>query len=144
LGRPRKNRNLLEMSGTIRDHPGRYAEESPEPATAGPIGELPEEFKTGSDALKLTEIWNRIVSTAPIGLLTVSDREFVITLCSVGVDAKRVGTKGQARAREAYAKMLKSIGMTPEGRAIRGIGGKAPTKTANPLETFTRKRRRAI
>jgi hypothetical protein len=40
--------------------------------------------------------------------------------------------------------MLKGLGMTPEGRAIRGIGGKAPTKTANPLENFRQQRRRSI
>jgi hypothetical protein len=144
MGRPRKSAKVLEMTGTARNHPGRYAEIPPEPETAGPIGDPPEEFKTGSDALKLTALWGKLVAEAPIGLLTVSDREYLADVCRVGVEAKRTGSKGYLRALEVYGKMLKGIGMTPEGRAIRGIGGKAPTQTANPLEVFKRKRRRAI
>jgi hypothetical protein len=144
-GRPRKNLAVLEMSGAIRQHAGRYEDREPEPETKGPIGDPPTDFlRPGSgDAAKLAELWNKIVDEAPIGLLTVSDREYLETICRVGVDAKRPG-KGQARSLDLYGKMLKGLGMTPEGRAIRGIGGKAPTKTANPLQSFREKRRRAI
>jgi hypothetical protein len=143
LGRPRKNRNLLEMSGTIRDHPGRYEGEAPPPETSGPIGDPPESFKLRGDAAKLEALWRKLVAESPIGILTVSDREYLETVCILGIEAKRIW-RGQVRAAVDYAKALKGLGMTPEGRAIRGIGGKAPTQTANPLETFQRKRRRAI
>lgn len=144
MGRPRKSAKLLEMSNTLRDHPSRYADLPPEPETKGPIGEPPEEFARSGDRLKLEALWNKIVDEAPIGLLTVSDREYLADVCRVGIEAKRTGTRGYLRALEVYGKMLKGLGMTPEGRAIRGIGGKAPTKTANPLESFTQSRRRAI
>jgi hypothetical protein len=145
MGRPRKPLAVLEMSGAIRQHAGRFEDREPEPETKGPIGNPPADFlRPGSgEAASHAELWNKIVGEAPIGLLTVSDREYVETLCRIGVVAKRPG-KGQARALEQYGKMLKGLGMTPEGRAIRGIGGKAPSKTANPLESFRQTRRRAI
>ena len=144
MARPRKDSNLLEMSGTLRDHPGRYADVPPAPKTKGPLGDPPEEFKASSDRLRLEALWNKIREEAPIGLLTVSDREYVADVCRVGVESKRTGTRNQLRALEIYGRMLKGLGMTPEGRAIRGIGGKAATKTANPLDSFRRQRRRAI
>jgi hypothetical protein len=145
VGRPRKNAAILEMNGTLRNHPARYDERGPEPETKGPIGDPPADFlRPGSgDALKLAALWNKIVDEAPIGLLTVSDREYLEAVCRIGVESKRAG-RGAARALEQYGKMLKGLGMTPEGRAIRGIGGKAPTQASNPLEAFRQGRRRAI
>jgi hypothetical protein len=145
MGRPPKPRNVLEMTGTLRNNPGRYVDIPPEPQTAGPIGDPPEEFRASSEGLKLIALWDKIVAEAPIGLLTVSDREYLADVCRVGVEAKRTGSKGYLRALEVYGKMLKGIGMTPEGRAIRGIGGKVATKEqANPLIDFRKRRRRAI
>lgn len=144
-GRPRKNLAVLEMSGAIRKNAGRFEDREPEPETKGPIGDPPAGFlRPGSSvAAAQAALWRKLVDEAPIGLLTVSDREYLETICRIGVDAKREW-KGQARALEQYGKMLKGLGMTPEGRAIRGIGGKAPSKTANPLESFRQTRRRAI
>jgi hypothetical protein len=118
VARPRKNLAVLEMSGTIRNHPGRYEERGPEPETKGPIGEPPADFlRPGSgDALKLAELWRKLVDEAPIGLLTVSDREYLEAVCRIGVESKRQG-RGQARALEQYSKMLSGLGMTPQGRA---------------------------
>ena len=144
-GRPRKNRAVLEMSGSIRNHPGRFEDRGPEPETKGPIGEPPADFlRVGSgEAAKLAERWRKLVEEAPIGLLTVSDREYLAAVCRVGIESDRPG-KGQMRALDLYSKMLRGLGMTPEGRAIRGLGGKAPTKSANPLQAFRTARQRAI
>jgi hypothetical protein len=78
-GRPRKSAAILEMSGTIRNHPGRYEDVPPEPETKGPIGDPPADFlrPNSGDAAKMAALWNKIVDEAPIGLLTVSDREYV-------------------------------------------------------------------
>lgn len=144
MGRPRKSAAILEMTGATRKHPSRYADRDQEPETKGPIGEPPEEFvKDSANGVKLVALWCKLVDESPIGLLTVSDREYLADVCRVGVEAKRTGTKGYLRALEIYGKMLKGLGMTPEGRAIRGIGGKAPTKSANPLDDFKHRRRRA-
>lgn len=35
MGRPRKNRAVIEMNGSIRNHPGRYEDREPEPETKG-------------------------------------------------------------------------------------------------------------
>jgi hypothetical protein len=145
VGRPRMNLAFLQMSGTAQAHPGRYEDRGPEPETKGPIGDPPADFlRPGSgDALKLAQLWCKLVDEAPIGLLTVSDREYLEAVCRIGVESKRPG-RGQARALEQYGKMLKGLGMTPEGRAVRGLGGKAPTKAANPLHAFRQQRQRAV
>lgn len=144
MARPRKSTTLLEMSGGIRKNPGRYKDRGEEPETAGPIGDPPEEFQQCCDGIKLTALWNKLVAEAPIGLLTVSDREYLAKVCRVGVEAQRAGTKGYLRALEIYGRMLKGLGMTPEGRAIRGLGGKASKKAeVNPLDEFTRAKSRA-
>lgn len=143
-GRPLKSRALFEVSGGAKKNPGRLRDRGEEPETAGPIGDPPEEFLLGSDGIKLTALWVKLVAEAPIGLLTVSDREYLAKVCRVGVEAQRAGTKGYLRALEIYGRMLKGLGMTPEGRAIRGIGGKAPTKKdVNPLEAFRKARSKA-
>lgn len=143
-GRPPKSGALLDISGAKRKNPGRYKDLADEPKTAGPIGDPPEEFSRGGDSIKLTALWIKLVAEAPIGLLTVSDREYLAKVCRVGVEAERAGTKGYLRALEIYGRMLKGLGMTPEGRAIRGLGGKASKKAeVNPLDEFTRAKNRA-
>lgn len=138
MGRPRKSKAVLEMTDAMRKNPGRYADREEEPETKGPIGEAPDEFKKSySDGPKLIALWSKLVAEAPIGLLTFSDREYLAKVCRVGIEAERTGSKGYLRALEVYGRMLKGLGMTPEGRAIRGIGGKAaPKKTSHPLDDF--------
>lgn len=144
-GRPRTSRAVLEMTGATRKNPGRYIDRGEEPATKGPIGDPPEEFtRSSSSGPQLIALWNKLVAEAPIGLLTFSDREYLAKVCRVGVEAERTGSKGYLRALEVYGRMLKGLGMTPEGRAIRGIGAKAtPKTTSNPLDDFTRAKNRA-
>lgn len=145
MGRPRKSQVVLEMTGAVQKNRGRYADRGDEPETKGPIGDPPEEFtRSSSSGPQLIALWHKLVAEAPIGLLTFSDREYLAKVCRVGVEAERTGSKGYLRALEVYGRMLKGLGMTPEGRAIRGIGAKAtPKKTGNPLDEFTKARHRA-
>lgn len=145
MGRPRKNKLVLEMTGAVQKNRGRYADRGDEPETRGPIGDPPEEFlRSSSSGPQLIALWNKLVEEAPIGLLTFSDREYLAKVCRVGVEAERTGSKGYLRALEVYGRMLKGLGMTPEGRAIRGLGAKVATKkTANPLDEFTKAKSRA-
>lgn len=141
-GRPPKPLLLLEQSGQTKKNPGRYADRGPEPETSGPIGDPPVEFDRAANALELKALWHKLVDEAPIGLLTASDREYLAKVCRVGVEAQRPG-KNYLRALEIYGRMLKGLGMTPEGRAIRGMGGKAAAagqEKKNPLEAFNQRR----
>lgn len=141
-GRPPKPLLLLELSGQTAKNPGRYANRGPEPETSGPIGDPPIEFDRDSSSIALKALWLKLVDEAPIGLLTASDREYLAKVCRVGVEAQRPG-KNYLRALEIYGRMLKGLGMTPEGRAIRGMGGKAasgPQEKKSPLEAFNRRR----
>ncbi|GGA80788.1 hypothetical protein GCM10011507_35000 [Edaphobacter acidisoli] len=142
-GRPRKANAIHEITGAKAKNPQRFHDRE-EPETAGPIGDPPADFLSehGSGP-KLLALWNKLVAEAPIGLLTASDSEYLAAVCRMGLEASRVGSKGYRQALKEYGLMLKGLGMTPEGRAIRGIGGKAPKKTVNPLDEFTRARQRA-
>lgn len=142
-GRPRKNLAVLEMTGAVRNHPSRFVDRV-EPETKGPIGDPPEEFvRASSDSIKLCALWRKLVAEAPIGLLTVSDREYLAKTCRLGIEAERIGTRNYLRALQLYTAALKGLGMTPEGRAIRGIGGKvsAAKEQVNPLEAFKAKKK---
>lgn len=144
MGRPRKNLALLEMSGSIAKNRGRFADRGQEPETSGPIGDPPADFLSlHGDGPKLLAKWRKLVDEAPIGVLTASDSEYLAAVCRMGVEAGRTASKGFRQALKEYGSMLKGLGMTPEGRAIRGLGAKAPKKTANPLDDFTKARKRA-
>jgi hypothetical protein len=141
-GRPRLPNSIHEITGAKAKNPGRFVDRE-EPETKGPIGDPPPEFLSPhGDGPKLLARWNKLIEEAPIGILTASDSEYLAAVCRMGIEASRTGSKGFRQALKEYGLMLKGLGMTPEGRAIRGIGGKAPTKVANPLDEFTRSRRR--
>ncbi len=143
-GRPPKPLVLLEMSGSTKRNPGRYKSRvDAQIETRGPIGGPPESFVLSSERIRLTALWEKITSEAPMGLLTASDREFVEQLCRFGVDAKAC-RKSSIRSGQLYVAGLKSLGMTPDGRAARGIGGKVNTddKQPNKLEAFNAKKKR--
>lgn len=145
MGRPRKNLAVLEMTGQVAKNPGRFADRGDEPETTGPIGEPPADFLSPhGDGPKLLAKWKKLVDEAPIGVLTASDSEYLAAVCRMGVEAGRTGTKGFRQALKEYGGMLKGLGMTPEGRAIRGLGAKATKKAeVNPLDSFQRSKRRA-
>jgi hypothetical protein len=144
-GRPRTSDAIHAISGAKAKNPARFVDRAPEPETKGPIGDPPASFLfPHGDGPRLLALWKKLVSEAPVGVLTVSDEEYLESVCRMGIEAKRTGAKGYRQALKEYGLMLKGLGMTPDGRAIRGIGAKVATsKTANPLDDFARPRKRA-
>lgn len=141
-GRPPKPLAIHQVTGAVSKNRGRFADRE-EPETKGPIGDPPPEFLSPhGDGPRLLARWNKLVAEAPVGLLTCSDSEYLAAVCRMGVEASRTGAKGYRQALKEYGQMLKGLGMTPEGRAIRGMGGKAQSKAANPLDDFTKARQR--
>lgn len=145
-GRPPKPMVIHEISGAMAKNPGRFRDRGEEPETKGPIGDPPAEFLSPyGDGPKLLAKWNKLLDEAPMGLLTASDAEYLAAVCRMGVEAGRTGSKGFRQALKEYGAMLKGLGMTPEGRAIRGLGGKAKKAETptNPLDRFTQAKKRA-
>lgn len=133
---------IHEVTGAKRKNPARFVDRV-EPETPGPIGDPPPAFlRAEGDGPKLLARWHKLIAEAPIGLLTASDSEYLAAVCRMGVEADRTGSKGYRQALKEYGQMLKGLGMTPEGRAIRGLGGKAasPEKHVDPLKAFTARR----
>lgn len=146
MGRPRKPTAVLEMSGALAKNPARHADRAAEVETSGPIGEPPEDFlRPHGDGPKLLALWSELIAQAPIGVLTFSDRQFLKKACIAGVEADRP-SKAQLRWTNIYLAALKGMGMTPEGRAIRGLGAKAPKSERvkmSPLAEFQRAKSKA-
>jgi hypothetical protein len=143
-GRPRKATAIHEISGAMAKNPSRFADRAEEPEAKGPIGDPPAAFLSPhGDGPKLLAKWNKLIDEAPLGLLTASDSEYLATVCRMGIEAERTGSRGYLRAMKDYALMLKGMGGTPEGRAIRGLGGKAQKATTptNPLDRFSQAKR---
>jgi len=162
MGRPRKSNAIHALTGAIEKNPARF-EGREEPETTGPIGDPPPEFMPSEqpgrkdeagnwiehpsvwdpkDRKFLRALWLKLVDQAPIGVLTASDREYLKSVCNMGLLAEDRYAKGYRQALKEYSLMLKGLGMTPDGRAIRGLGGKAATRKAtNPLSDFVARRR---
>lgn len=82
MGRNRKPKALAELDGTFEKHPERRAGYEQEPKPAGPLGDPPRAFDAESyTGSRLLEIWNEIVSGAPPGILSSSDRLHVEMSC---------------------------------------------------------------
>ena len=144
MGRPRTSLAVLETRGSVAKNKGRFVDRGEEPETKGPVGDPPPDFLSlYGDGPKLLAKWRKLIEEAPIGVLTASDSEYLAAVCRMGVEASRIGSKGFRQALKEYGAMLKGLGMTPEGRAIRGIGAKASKKVENPLDEFTKARNRA-
>lgn len=137
-GRPPKPLAFHEMTGGTKKNPQRFLDRK-EPDTPGPIGDPPADFLgTAGNAPKLLGHWKKLIAEAPIGLLTISDSEYLATVCRVWL-LTTYEWKGRRQALKDYAAMLKGLGMTPEGRAIRGMGGKATREgdeQSNKLRAF--------
>jgi hypothetical protein len=163
MGRPRKASAIHEITGAKAKNPARFLDRE-EPETTGPIGDPPPEFmptvqpgrkdEAGNwiehpgvydpkDRRFLRELWTTIANEAPIGVLTASDRQYLKAICKMGLLAEDTHAKGYRQALKEFGLMMKGIGMTPDGRAIRGLGGKAAAtkKAANPLGDFVARRR---
>src|ERR1700744_4488376 len=82
MGRPRKSKAELELSGSFAKHPERKGARANEPKPDGPLGPPPKCFDPdGYLGAKHIEIWHELVSQAPPGVLTSADRAHLELAC---------------------------------------------------------------
>lgn len=123
MSRPRTSAKVLELRGSLDNHPGRRRD--PEPIPAGPIGEAPDSLPQSA-----VEIWDELVANAAPGVLTVSDR--VLLELTVGLLYEyRTSFQDFPAARMGHLmKGLSQLGMTPADRNKIGV------PTARPKNRF--------
>jgi len=138
MTRPRKATALLEMSGSIKKDPKRYANRADEPRPTSPIGDPPAEFlKETKEAQTKLRIWHEIIADAPDGVLTGCDRMMLANACRIqgaieGGDYS-AALLGQMRT------YLGDMGMTPAGRS-KVAAPKKQNGATNPWEEFAQLR----
>ncbi len=117
MGRPRKSTAELERNGSFEKHPERKAARQNEPKPEGPLGPPPKCFDPESyNGEKLIAIWNELVSQAPPGVLTSSDRahlELAVRLYH------RIRTNPSAKIGDfnRLSELLGKMGMNPSDRS---------------------------
>jgi hypothetical protein len=119
----------LALSGTLKDHPARYADRKNEPTPTGPLGYAPDYF---DDARR--KVWNELKTQIFPGSTGSSDRVAFEMLCELVV-SMRAGTATDLESNRLL-KLLGCFGMTPVDRSkIQVIPKKAPA--ASPFATFS-------
>lgn len=126
MGRPRKSTAEHERSGSFEKHPERKAARANEPKPDGPLGLPPAcfdpETHTGS---RLLQIWHELVSQAPPGVLTSSDRAHLELACRLFFRV-RFDPKAKVGDFNRLAELLGKMGMNPADRSKVNI-------SANPM-----------
>jgi phage terminase small subunit len=110
MARTPKPTRLLELSGTLKDHPGRYANRNTEPKPDQPLGIAPT-YMTKEQK----KIWKELAGMVVPGVLTKSDRwavEMAVTLISQLRDGTINGQK-----MSILTGLLARLGLTPSDRS---------------------------
>ena len=89
MGRPRKPTQELELNGAFEKDPQRKRARAQEPKSEDPIGPAPQHWDVPDGALRCQEfqrlrvIWEELVSQAPPGVLSSSDRCHLEIICGL-------------------------------------------------------------
>lgn len=142
MGRRPKTKAEHELSGTFEKHPERRARYAKEPKPAGPLGDPPTSFNPEmSVGRELIGIWQELVSQAPPGVLTSSDRAHVELACRLMYRVRHSLAKSGDYAR--LESLLGKMAMNPSDRTKVNIepnaGAAAPKqKNAGTAHTFAK------
>lgn len=135
MGRRRKTLAEHERNGTFEKHPERKAAFVNEPKPKGPLGDPPKCFTVegGSSEYssnRLIEIWEELVSQAPPGVLTGSDRTHLEISCRLLLRIRTGAAKSGDFSR--LESLLGKMAMNPADRPkVQVGGGAAPAKNNN-------------
>jgi len=110
VSRARLPTDQLALSGTLGDHPGRYANRANEPATCGDLGKPPSYFTSTEK-----KIWKELAENVTPGWLTKSDR-FSVELCVKLMAELRAGTIAN-QAKSALVTLLAKLGLNSSDRS---------------------------
>lgn len=123
MARPRTPTNVLELRGAFDKNPNRRRVD---PETSGEIGDPPEYFDQAH-----RDIWQEIVSNAPLKVLTVADRQIVEIATRLIFESRFDWENFSAGKIGRLESMLGKLGMTPADRSKVGGGKKEAHK--NPF-----------
>lgn len=137
MGRPRKPTAQHELNGSFDKHPERKAERALEPKPDGPLGPPPDCFKSDDyTGKRMLILWNEIISEAPPGVLTMSDRKHVEMTTRLLFKIRH----GNPRPGDftALEKALGKMGMNPADRSKVSIvpNNSVPTNAPSQRKTF--------
>jgi hypothetical protein len=134
MGRRRQTEGEHRLKGTFEKHPEREAAYKNAPKPTGPLGDPPKSFIEGTfSGEKMLEAWNDIVSGAPPGVLTGSDRLWVEMTCRAIYRIRHGSPKSGDWG--TVEKFLSKMAMNPSDRPkVQLGGGAAPAATNGPKE----------
>jgi hypothetical protein len=136
MGRRRKTEAEHELNGTFEKHPERKAAYKNAPRPKGPLGDPPACFDPdGYTGSKLIAIWHEVVSQAPSGVLTSSDRLHVEMTCRLIYKIRHQSPKSGDFAKLEAA--LGKMAMNPSDRPKVQLGGGAAPAANNGSEEET-------
>jgi hypothetical protein len=108
----RKSLKLLELSGGLKEHPGRYADRTELASCPGGIGNPPSHI-----SIARKNIWQELIGQLPNGHLESADRfllEIVTGLMAKQRNRRTVITKGET---SLLMNALSKLGLTPVDRS---------------------------
>lgn len=110
MPKPRKPTHVLEMTGTLADHPGRYASRANEPKDLEELGRAPSHLTEAQQ-----KIWREIVGSTQEGWLKRTDR-IAVEACVRLTEQLRAGTISN-QGMSVLSTLLAKLGFTPSDRS---------------------------
>jgi phage terminase small subunit len=114
------------MSGTLADHPGRYANRANEPTNLEELGRAPNHLSEAQQ-----KIWREIVASTQEGWLKRSDR-IAVEACVRLTEQLRAGTISN-QGMSVLSTLLAKLGFTPADRSKVQVSPQKLKEDANPF-----------
>lgn len=123
MARPRTPTNVLDARGSFKKHPERKRQDA---ETSGPLDDAPDHINGA-----VLNAWNEIASSAPIDVLTNSDRIGLEIAANLLAQFRNDPIEFTAAKLVRLEALLGKFGMTPADRAK--VGGKKEAPKGNPF-----------
>jgi hypothetical protein len=123
MARPRTPTNVLDARGSFKKHPERKRQDA---ETSGPLDAAPDHIDGA-----VLHAWNEIASSAPLDVLTNSDRISLEIAANLLAQFRNDPIEFTAAKLVRLEALLGKFGMTPADRAK--VGGKKEAPKGNPF-----------
>lgn len=123
MARPRTPTNVLDARGSFKKHPERKRQDA---EASGPLEASPDHINGA-----VLNAWNEIVESAPLDVLTNSDRISLEIAANLLAQFRKDPIEFTAAKLVRLEALLGKFGMTPADRAK--VGGKKEAPKGNPF-----------
>lgn len=123
MARPRTPTNVLDARGSFKKHPERKRQDA---EVSGPLAASPDHINGA-----VLNAWNEIVDSAPLDVLTNSDRISLEIAANLLAQFRAAPTEFTAAKLVRLEALLGKFGMTPADRAK--VAGKKEAPKGNPF-----------